>query len=56
MKLPDGVEEAIVLGLDDDNYLHVLSKMDSVETTIMVLQDALEMLLEEIDREDFTLQ
>lgn len=56
LKLPEGVEEAVLLGVDSEGFLHIISRLDTVETTIMLLEDALDILIEDLPNEDFTLQ
>lgn len=43
MKIPDGIKEVVVIGLDGEDYVHLLSYVESSITRDLLL-DALDIL------------
>lgn len=56
LKLPEGVEEAVLLGVDSEGFLHIASRLDSIEQTVMILEDALDIIVDDLPQESFTIQ
>lgn len=54
MKFEDGIETALILGVDENGYLHILSRLDT-EQSLEILEDAVE-VLKDNDEESFTIQ
>ena len=54
MNLPEGVEIAIVIGVDEEGYLHIASRLDE-EQAVLLLEDTIDILQQEAP-ENFTLQ
>lgn len=54
MNLPAGVEVAIVIGVDEEGYLHIASRLDE-EQAVLLLEDTIDILKQE-SNENFTLQ
>ena len=56
LKLPEGVEEAVLIGVDKEGFLHIISRLDSIEQTAMILKDALDIIVDDLPQESFTIQ
>lgn len=54
MNLPEGVEVAIVIGVDEEGFLHIASRLDE-EQAVLLLEDTIDILQQETP-EPFTLQ
>jgi len=54
MNLPEGVEIAMIIGVDDEGYLHVVSRLDT-EQAVMLLEDTIDIIQEDAP-ESFTMQ
>jgi hypothetical protein len=54
MNLPEGVEIAMIIGVDDEGYLHVVSRLDT-EQAVMLLEDTIDIIQEDTP-ESFTMQ
>lgn len=55
MKFPDGVVEALSIGIDEEGMLYIATKMED-QDTLDLLEDAFDIMSEKLPAEQFTLQ
>lgn len=55
MTFPEGVAEALMIGIDDEGNLYIATKMDD-QDTLDLLQDAFDIMAENFTTERFTMQ
>lgn len=52
---PEGVIEALIIGIDEEGMIHIATKMED-QDTIEVLEDALEILTTQFSANSYTMQ
>lgn len=55
MTFPEGVLEALTIGIDEEGNLYIATKMDN-QDTLDLLEDAFDIMRENFTEERFTMQ